>query len=118
MHQVTYNNNWRKPCHGNMDFGSIIYILPGNSEVTDAEIELIGRIPTKNAPLTSTEKIVVGRFRYDELRQMFYDNNWSMRELLEYYNNLDVKPFLDALENLTQYYIARGEDIFKSAISS
>ena len=40
-----------------------------------------------------------------------------MRELLEYYNNLDVKPFIEAIGNMTQYYIQRGVDIFKNAIS-
>ena len=74
---------------------------PGNSELTDTEIELIGRVPTKDIPLTTTETVSIGQFRYHELCQMFDDNNWSMRELLEYYNNLDVQPFLEALDNLT-----------------
>ena len=48
---------------------------------------------------------------------MFIENDWSMREYLEYYNNLDVAPMIDALETFTEYYSTRGVDPFKSAIS-
>jgi len=40
-----------------------------------------------------------------------------MRDYLEYYNNLDVEPLLEALQNLAQYYVDRGVDVFKDAIS-
>ena len=29
----------------------------------------------------------------------------------------DVVPFLDAIENMTEYYISRGVDVFKQAVS-
>ena len=48
---------------------------------------------------------------------MFYENNWKMRDLLIYYNNLDVKPFIEAIKNMMSYYTQRGVDIFKDAIS-
>ena len=36
---------------------------------------------------------------------------------LEYYNNLDVTPFLEALEKMKAYYTNLGVDIFKDAVS-
>ena len=40
-----------------------------------------------------------------------------MRDYLEFYNNIDVKPFMTALHNLSQYYTDRGADVFKDAVS-
>ena len=92
---------------------SYIEIFSDSSGLSDIEREMVGH----DWPLTSEEKYLVAQHRYDSLRDMFLDNNWTMRELLEYYNNLDVKPFIEAIENMTQYYIQRGVDIFKCAIS-
>ena len=36
---------------------------------------------------------------------------------LEYYNNLDVSPFLEALETMKAFYTNLGIDIFKDAVS-
>ena len=36
---------------------------------------------------------------------------------LEYYNNLDVTPFLEALEKMKAFYTNIGVDIFKDAVS-
>ena len=36
---------------------------------------------------------------------------------LEYYNNLDVTPFLETLEKMKAYYNKLGVDIFKDALS-
>ena len=36
---------------------------------------------------------------------------------LEYYNNLDVTPFLKTLEKMKAYYTNLGVDIFKDAVS-
>ena len=38
--------------------------------------------------------------------------NW-----LEYYNNLDVAPFLEALQKMKEFYTTLGVDIFKDAVS-
>ena len=88
-------------------------IFADSSGLSDIEKELVGH----DWPLTSVEANLVAQHRYHSLRDMFLDNNWTMRELLEYYNNLDVKPFIEAIGNMTQYYVERGVDIFKCAIS-
>ena len=36
---------------------------------------------------------------------------------LEYYNNLDVSPFLEALVKMRDFYTGLGVDIFKDAVS-
>ena len=38
-------------------------------------------------------------------------------ERLEYYNNLDVAPFLEALQKMKEFYNTLGVDIFKDAVS-
>ena len=85
--------------------------------ISEDEIELIGRNPTKIIPLTPLEISQIGQYRYHNLRQMYHENNWSMRDFLIYYNNLDVKPFIEAIKNMTSYYTQRSVDIFKDAIS-
>ena len=85
--------------------------------LSEEEIGIINRRPDKNSPLQPTEQQQIGLFRYRNLQVMFTANSWTMREYLEYYNNLDVTPFVEALENFSQYYVDRGVDIFKDAIS-
>lgn len=41
----------------------------------------------------------------------------SMRDFLIWYNNLDVVPFLEALEKMSQFWKPKGIDMFKEAIS-
>ena len=36
---------------------------------------------------------------------------------LEYYNNLDVAPFLEALQKMKEFYTSLGIDILKDAVS-
>ena len=78
--------------------------------------EVKGKHP-EYTELTEEDKIMVGHLRYKRLKTMFVSNKWKMRDYLEYYNNLDVVPFLIALENLSTYYRDRGIDVFKDAIS-
>jgi hypothetical protein len=58
-----------------------------------------------------------GLCRYEELKNKFYVNDWSLKDLLRHYNNADVKPFVVAIGNLLNYYKDRGQDIFKTAVS-
>lgn len=41
----------------------------------------------------------------------------TVRDFLKWYNNLDVVPFLEALEKMTQFWRPKGIDMFKEAIS-
>jgi hypothetical protein len=41
----------------------------------------------------------------------------SMRDFLCYYNNLDVGPFVQAVENLQKFYFDKSIDLFKTSVS-
>ena len=41
----------------------------------------------------------------------------TFRDFLVWYNNLDVEPFAEAVENFQQFYFEKGIDVFKTAIS-
>ena len=90
----------------------------GESLSKDEE-ELIGRTPGsgQSPPITREESIVIGRFRYTQLKEMFDARSWSMRDYLQHYNNLDTISLIEAIKNLVRYYTDRGVDMFKHALS-
>ena len=85
--------------------------------LSEEEVCVIGRTPTKQNKLQNQEIKQIARYRYQKIRDMFVSNGWSMKEYLEYYNNLDSFPFIQSLKNVCKYYIERGVDIFKDGIS-
>ena len=55
---------------------------------------------------------------YDSCRKTFHERGMkTFGDWLEYYNNLDVAPFLEALQKMRQFYTDLGVDIFKDAVS-
>ena len=64
----------------------------------------------KNANITGEE------YRY--CQQVWEDNEMStFKDFLVWYNNLDVVPFLEAVEKMTQFWQERKIDMFKDGIS-
>ena len=56
--------------------------------------------------------------KYDECKCVFRERGMkTFADWLKYYNNLDVGPFLEALEKMRGFYTALGIDIFKDAVS-
>ena len=46
------------------------------------------------------------------------DNNMkTFKDFLEWYNNLDVLPFIEAVEKMKQFYKMKKLDIFKDGVS-
>ena len=90
---------------------------PTTEKLSPKEEEHIGRRPNKQEPLTEDEIGEISRLRYEVLSDEFYEKGWTMKQYLIEYNNADVQPFLEALENLSQYYIHRGVDPFKDGMS-
>lgn len=41
----------------------------------------------------------------------------TFRDFLVWYNDLDISPFVKAVERFQQFYFQKGIDVFKSAIS-
>ena len=63
-------------------------LIPGKTEtLTEPEAAVIGRIPTKESPMSDPEGRLIAEHRYNELRDMFYDKNWTFRDFLSFYNN-------------------------------
>ena len=89
----------------------------GATELIKSEQQIIGRAPSKKEPVNKLESKVIGESRYNGLKEQFQKKGWSIKDYLVYYNNLDVKPFIQALDNLKTYYADRGVDVFKQAVS-
>ena len=74
------------------DFYSVLKrkntLEPSKTEnLSEYESNIIDRTPTKNEPLTEGEITVIAANRYIDLRTLFYDNRWTFRDFLIYYNN-------------------------------
>ena len=64
----------------------------------------------KNANITDEE--------YAYCQQVWEDNEMvTFKDFLVWYNNLDVVPFLDAVEKMRQFWQEREFDMFKEGIS-
>ena len=59
-----------------------------------------------------------GQEKYDAIKRQWQDKGWtSMRDLLMYYNNADVFPFVQAVNIMLSEYFRQGLDVFKIAVS-
>ena len=55
---------------------------------------------------------------YDDCHLIFKERGMqTFGDWLEYYNNLDVAPFLEALQKMKEFYTSLGIDILKDAVS-
>ena len=55
---------------------------------------------------------------YEECKRVFQERGMqTFGDWLEYYNNLDVTPFLETLEKMKAFSTKLGIDIFKNAVS-
>ena len=55
---------------------------------------------------------------YDDCHRIFKERGMqTFGDWLEYYNNLDVALFLEALQKMKEFYTSLGIDIFKDAVS-
>ena len=55
---------------------------------------------------------------YDDCHRIFKERGMqTFDDWLEYYNNLDVAPFLEALQKMKEFYTSLGIDILKDAVS-
>ena len=55
---------------------------------------------------------------YDECHRIFRERGMrTFGDWLKFYNNMDVAPFLEALQKMKEFYTSLGVDIFKNAVS-
>ena len=63
-------------------------------------------------------EFVLSPEEYEECKYVFRERGMkTFADWLKYYNNLDVGPFLEALEKMRGFYTNPGIDIFKDAVS-
>ena len=76
------------------------------------------RLPAKEDFYSSLKKQDIAESDYEEMQSVWKTKGMkTVRDLLIWYNNLDVLPFLEALEKQFQFYSTRGIDPFKEALS-
>ena len=64
------------------------------------------------------KEYVLTREEWKACKQTFKEKGMkTFKDWLEYYNNLDVAPGLEALEKMKAFYIEKGIDILKDAVS-
>ena len=67
---------------------------------------------------TTTKQFCFNTAEYEECKCVFQEKGMqTFGDWLEYYNNLDVTPFLETLEKMKALYTKLGIDIFKHAVS-
>ena len=56
--------------------------------------------------------------QYSYCQRVWNDNNMdTFRDFLVWYNNLDVVPFLEAIDKMSDFWIERNIDMFKDGVS-
>ena len=64
------------------------------------------------------DDIATGVERYQELQDIWQQKGMTtFKDFLIYYNNLDVHPFVEAVEKMQQFYFDHHIDLFKVAVS-
>ena len=59
-----------------------------------------------------------GRLNYEKILNIWKDQKMSsFKDYLAYYNNLDVQPFIEAVEKMQRFYFQKKVDIFKDTVS-
>ena len=75
-------------------------------------------LPPHSAFYSSLRQSNITHDEYDYCKKIWRDHNMeTMRDFLIWYNNLDVVPFLEALEKQSSVYISKGLDMLKDAVS-
>jgi len=76
------------------------------------------KLPPYEAFYSSLKKKHFSAEKYQLCQRVWEECGWkSMRDILVYYNNLDVEPFLTAVETATSFYKGRHIDMMKDGIS-
>ncbi|KAJ8300697.1 hypothetical protein KUTeg_022216 [Tegillarca granosa] len=75
-------------------------------------------LPPHDAFYSQLKQKNISQEEYDFCQQVWNDNNMkTFRDFLKWYNNLDVGPFVIAVERLQKFYFDQTIDLFKTAIS-
>ena len=74
-------------------------------------------LPPHSAFFSSLKNSNISEAEYRECQRVWRENDMqNLGQFLEYYNNLDVSPFLSAIAEQSKFYRERGIDMFKDGI--
>ena len=74
--------------------------------------------PHTGVGIHNYETVLLTPKEYEECKRVFQERGMqTFGDWSEYYNNLDVTPFLETLEKMKAFYTKFGTDIFKDAVS-
>ena len=75
-------------------------------------------LPPHAAFYSSLKNTNITEQEYEYCQQVWEDNNMqTFEDFLVWYNNLDVVPFIEAVEKMSQFWRERKIDMFKDGIS-
>lgn len=75
-------------------------------------------LPAHEAFYSSLKDQIISETDYRHCQKVWTDNEMStFRDFLVWYNNLDVGPFVLAVQRFQQFFFDKGIDVFKTAIS-
>ncbi len=75
-------------------------------------------LPPREAFYSSLKNEHISEENYRYCQTVWRDMHMqTFRDFLTWYNNLDVQPFVTAVERLQSFYFGKGVDVFKTAIS-
>ena len=75
-------------------------------------------LPSHESFYSNLKETNISTAQYQYCQQIWRDLEMTtFRDFLVWYNNLDVLPFVEAVEKFQQFYFDKGIDVFKSAIS-
>ena len=67
---------------------------------------------------SNLKKTNISEDEYNLVKQTWQENNWqTLRDLLIFYNMIDVGPFVEAITKMKAPYLEEGLDIFKTTFS-
>ena len=76
------------------------------------------QVPQYDAFYSKLTRSNITEAQYTLVVQTWKEKNWNcLRDLLIYYNLLDVNPFVEAVKKLLEPHIKEGFDIFKTSFS-
>ena len=72
-------------------------------------------LPSHEAFYIDLKKSNISEDEYNLVKQTGQENNWqTLRDLLIFYNMIDVGPFVEAIAKIRAPYLEKGLDIFKT----
>ena len=86
--------------------------------VDDLDKLKLGELPPHEAFYSQFKNENISEEQYKFCQKVWKEKGLRTgRDFLVWYNNFDVVPFLDAVDKMANFYLERGMDMFKCAIS-